>query len=593
MTTQDIALIRELLYRAKDLDLIRGILEFANEISKLKLEETEENSKKLKNIDESIISKCESLKEQLRLIYLPKLLNDLPDELSESQEVDVLQSIFDDFDLEERLKKVCSKLYRLSESIGKQLSIIEPFCDHPGTALNQLKVDALHLASSTESYERKIQDIEKKLEKDEKIDMVCFNDLEKYGLKFEDGWAVDKNGKKVAQAQNFILPINYCENSYLKLLYGYETLLMDEEGNVFKQRPHAINMEETLDKFFEYSKKLKDSYEDATIMLPKYDGIEIYDNIIVVRKYDKYGVLDKNGNKIIPIKLTKIYSIRDTKNFIVKRDGKAGIIDDNGKFILDIEFDDIIKSYFSYDKYVMALVKGDSVTFVDKNLNEIKEHNFYIDREVIYEKYSYQDENSNQVVLDDLYIYKQKGNLYIVKERSKYNEIVMNNKGEILKNIDRGEVEFFGENFYIQKDNNLSIFNDKGEILKSLRCDHCYLRCDSDLENEILEISLGFKHGIVMPNLNALEAIYDKLDYVENFGLSAELGKKRYLINNNLEIISEHDFDSIRLMWWDNVLLAGDSSHHPFRGKCYLLDFNGKILPQSYYFEIPKDYLKG
>ena len=41
MTTQDIALIREALYRAKDLDLIRDILEFANEISKLKLEETE------------------------------------------------------------------------------------------------------------------------------------------------------------------------------------------------------------------------------------------------------------------------------------------------------------------------------------------------------------------------------------------------------------------------------------------------------------------------------------------------------------------------------------------------------------------------
>ena len=593
MTTQDIALIREALYRAKDLDLIRDILEFANEISKLKLEETEENSKKLKNIDESIISKCESLKEQLRLIYLPKLLNDLPDELSESQEVDVLQSIFDDFDLEESLKKVCSKLYRLSKSIGKQLSIVKPFCDHPGTALNELKVDALHLASSTESYERKIQDIEKKLEKDEKIDMVCFNDLEKYGLKFEDGWAVDKNGKKVAQAQNFILPINYCENSYLKLLYGYETLLMDEQGNVFKQRPHAINMEETLDKFFEYSKKLKDSYEDATIMLPKYDDIEIYDNIIVVRKYDKYGVLDKNGNKIIPIKLTKIYSIRDTKNFIVKRDGKAGIIDDNGKFILDIEFDNIVESRFDYDKYVIALVKGDSVTFVDKNLNEIKEHNFYLYDSRIYEKYSYQDENSNKVVLDDLYIYKQKGNLYIVKERPKHNEIVMNNKGEILKNIDRGEIEFFGENFYIQKDNDLSIFNDKGEILKSLRCDYCYLRCDSDLENEILEISLGFKHGVVMPNLNALEAIYDKLDYVGNFGFSAKLGKKRYLINNNLEIISEHDFDSIRLMWWDNVLLAGDSSYHPFRGKCYLLDFNGKILPQSYYFEIPKDYLKG
>jgi hypothetical protein len=134
MTTQDIAIIRETLCRAKDLDLIKDILEFANEISKLKLEETEENSKKFKKIDESIISKCRPLQHQLSSVYLPKLLNDLPDELSESQEVDVLQSIFDDFDLEERLKKVCSKLYRLSESIGKQLSIVKPFCDHTGTA---------------------------------------------------------------------------------------------------------------------------------------------------------------------------------------------------------------------------------------------------------------------------------------------------------------------------------------------------------------------------------------------------------------------------------------------------------------------------
>lgn len=589
MTTQDIALIRELLYRAKDLDLIKDILEFANEIHNLKLEKIRKNSKKFKNIDESIISKCRPLQHHLSSVYLPKLLNDLPDELSESQEVDVLQSIFDDFNLEEVLSKVCSKLYDLSQTIDSQLFSDASFCYD---CLNELKIAAQNLDYFTESYERKIQDIEKKLEKDEKIDMVCFNDLEKYGLKFEDGWAVDKNEKKVAQAQNFILDLDteYFENSYLKLLYGYETLLIDKEGNVFKHRPHTINMIEALDDFLNCSKKLKVFYQDNTIkrkMFPNSNDIRVYDNIIVVHKYDKYSVLDKNGNKIIPIKLTKIYSIRDTKNFIVKRDGKAGIIDDNGKFILDIEFDDIIESYFNYDKYVIALVKGDSVTFVDKNLNEIKEHNFYLYDSRVYEKYSYQDKNLNQVVLDDLYIYKQKGNLYIVKERSKYNEIVMNNKGEILKNIYRGEVEFFGENFYIQKDNDLSIFNDKGEILKSLKCNFCWSL------DECLEISLNGKKGIVTPNLDVIEAIYDEIDTIKDFGFNAKLGKKRYLINNNSEIISEHDFDSIRLIWWDNVLLAGDSSHHPFREKCYLLDFNGKILPQSYYFEIPKDYLKG
>lgn len=83
MTTKDIALIREVLYRAKDLDLIRDILEFANEIHNLKLEKIRNDSQKFKNIDESIISKCRPLQNQLGSIYLPKLLNNLPDELSE------------------------------------------------------------------------------------------------------------------------------------------------------------------------------------------------------------------------------------------------------------------------------------------------------------------------------------------------------------------------------------------------------------------------------------------------------------------------------------------------------------------------------
>ena len=214
MTTQDIALIREALCRAKDLDLIRDILEFANEIHNLKLEKIRNDSQKFKNIDEPIISKCRPLQNQLSSIYLPKLLNNLPDELSESQEVDVLQSIFDNFDLEEVLRKVCSKLYDLFKTTDSRVFVSEPFyCDHPITILNELKIAAQDLDYFTASYESKIRKIEKKLEKDEKIDMVCFNDLGKYGLKFKDGWAVDKNEKKVAQAQNFILPAENCENS--------------------------------------------------------------------------------------------------------------------------------------------------------------------------------------------------------------------------------------------------------------------------------------------------------------------------------------------------------------------------------------------
>ena len=323
-----------------------------------------------------------------------------------------------------------------------------------------------------------------------------------------------------------------------------------------------------------------DVYENI-IIPPRYNWIDILsDEAIKVEKYGKYGLFDKNGKNIISVKLERFDEIKETGNFIVQRkSGKAGIINSKGEIILDMEFDHIIESRFDYDKYVIALVKGDSVTFVDEYLNEIKEHNFYIDRNVIYEKYSYQDENSNQVVLDNLYIYEQKGNLYIVKDSSKYERIVMNSKGEVLG---KGYVEFFGKNFYIQEDNNLSIFNNKGEILKSLECNYCCTR------DKNLEIHVDGKLGIMALDLSITDVVYgcDPVP-INGFGFNARLGDKRYLISSDLKTIMEHDFGYCVDVIWENILLAQKNN------ECYLLDFNCKILPQSYYFEIPKDYLKG
>ena len=84
-----------------------------------------------------------------------------------------------------------------------------------------------------------------------------------------------------------------------------------------------------------------------------------------------------------------------------------------------------------------------------------------------------------------------------------------------------------------------------------------------------------------------MEAIYDKIDTIKDFGFNAKLGDKRYLISSDLKTIMEHDFGYCVDVIWGDILLAQKNN------ECYLLDFNGKILPQSYYFEIPKDYLKG
>lgn len=628
MTTQDIALIKEIISKAKNANIGKLALDFADEIDKLKLEKADKNDERVreikdefnaclgkwgdiarlslygalkiaekitgekyvhpiyKNIGESLIIQGDTLKRQLNEFYISKMLNDLPDELSESQDIYDLQDYFDNTKISETAYDIISEFEVLANDIAYQnYSDTISESDYIMEELQKLKEEAKKMPRCVKEYEEAIRKAEEKFERDERANIVCFNNLKKYGLEFKDGWAVDKDGKRIVEAKNFrSIYWPGMHLGYLEFYDKYEKLFMDKDGNIFNQLP-CVEPKKiyTMKEFVECGRcGVMDVYENI-IIPPRYNWIDILsDEAIKVKKYGKYGLFDKNGKNIIPVKLERFDKIKETENFIVQRkNGKAGIINSSGKFVLDMEFDNIIESYFIYDKYVMALVKGDNVTFVDECLNEIKEHNFYIDRNVIYEKYSYQDENSNQVVLDNLYIYEQKGNLYIVKERSKYNEIVMNNKGEIFKNIDEGQVGFFEENFYIQKDNDLSIFNDKGEILKSLKCDYC------SLKDEYLEISLNGKNGIVTPNLDVIEAIYDKIDTIKDFGFNAKLGDKRYLISSDLKTIMEHDFGYCVDVIWGDILLAQKNN------ECYLLDFNGKILPQSYYFEIPKDYLKG
>lgn len=641
MTTQDIALIREIINKAKDANIGKLALDFANEVDKLKLEKADRNDKKAsftsgisiwdmlfhnnsfgelrnslwlmllsgimnvisillkiagmitrkkyvqpiyKNIEKSLILKGDTLKQQLDEFYISKMLNDLPDELSESLDIYNLQDYLDDTKLDKIVSSVFYKFDDLVSKIECQ-DFLSAFSESDDIIeeLQKLKEEAKKLPECVKEYEQTIKKVEKKIERDEKVDVVCFNNLQKYGLEFKNGWAVDKDGKRIAEAKNFrSIYWTGMHLGYLKLYDKYEKLFMDKDGNIFRQLP-CVNPKKiyTMKEFVECGRYgVMDVYENI-IIPPRYNWIDILsDEAIKVEKYGKYGLFDKNGKNIIPVKLERFDKIKETENFIVQRkSSKAGIINSKGEIILDMEFDHIIESHFDYDKYVIALVKGDGVTFVDEYLNEIKEHNFYIDRNVIYEKYSYQDENSNQVVLDNLYIYEQKGNLYIVKDSSKYERIVMNSKGEVLG---KGYVDFFGDNFFVIKDKDLSIFNNKGEILKSLECNYCCTR------DKNLEIHVDGKLGIMALDLSITDVVYgcDPVP-INGFGFNARLGDKRYLISSDLKTIMEHDFGYCVDVIWENILLAQKNN------ECYLLDFNCKILPQSYYFEIPKDYLKG
>ena len=221
MTTQDIALIREIINKAKDANIGKLALDFADEIYKLKLEKVDRNDKKAsftrgrsiwnmlfhndsfgellrslrlifisgiinviyasfkiagmitrkkyvqpiyKNIGKSLIMKGNTLKQQLDEFYISKMLNDLPDELSESLDIYNLQDYLDDTELD---KIVSSVFYEFDNLVFK--IECQTFSSHFSESddiieeLQKLKEEAKKIPECVKEYEQTIKKVEKKL----------------------------------------------------------------------------------------------------------------------------------------------------------------------------------------------------------------------------------------------------------------------------------------------------------------------------------------------------------------------------------------------------------------------------------------------
>ena len=64
----------------------------------------------------------------------------------------------------------------------------------------------------------------------------------------------------------------------------------------------------------------------------------------IVKKGNKYGFIDKNGNVTIPVIYDLVYSFKNDKYTVVQNDGKQGCVNKNGEIIVPIKYNKIQKS---------------------------------------------------------------------------------------------------------------------------------------------------------------------------------------------------------------------------------------------------------
>lgn len=175
-----------------------------------------------------------------------------------------------------------------------------------------------------------------KFKKDEKIGLIDFSGKVVLQANYDDIKALDsvrnrliitKENKRglVDTAGNIIVDTNYDDiiGELTSSKTGYITVL-ESEGN----------------KLYGYissngDKRIDPQYNEISIISDIKDPNKI---LLVVKKEDKYGIVDEQNNQILPIEFEEIDGLFTNNMFVCKKDSKWGIVNSNNEVIIDYNY---------------------------------------------------------------------------------------------------------------------------------------------------------------------------------------------------------------------------------------------------------------
>ncbi len=105
-------------------------------------------------------------------------------------------------------------------------------------------------------------------------------------------------------------------------------------------KPESKNIDiYTMDYLVEWSTTNLNITDYSTVFS---DKKAIFENMIIVKRNDQYGVIDSlNGEAILETKYSSIKYVPNTKDFIVESDGRFGVIDKSANIKIKIIYDEI------------------------------------------------------------------------------------------------------------------------------------------------------------------------------------------------------------------------------------------------------------
>lgn len=193
------------------------------------------------------------------------------------------------------------------------------------------------------------------------------------------------------------------------------------------------------------NEEIFEDYEQIEAIQNKDESNNLWyeDNVLKVKKNEKYGLINLSGKEILSCEYDQILAIEGITNALkISKDGNYGICDNEGKIILKSEYADVTN-----------LGKDNKAGFIVKNTEGKYGIVDYSGNAVLETKY----DEITKIYGNELYVVKQEGKQLLVNKQG--TEVLKTGFDEItaiLKNAENGVI--------YKKDNKYGVMKTTGEI---------------------------------------------------------------------------------------------------------------------------------
>lgn len=201
------------------------------------------------------------------------------------------------------------------------------------------------------------------------------------------------------------------------------------------------------------------------------------DNVLRVSKDGKYGIIDFNGQEILPCEYDEITALESvTNNFIVKKDNKVGLVNEQGQTIIKPEYKNILTLEEGYkNEYIIVnednqygLISTTGTVLIEPQYEAVKylkNSNLFAVKES--GQWKLINTEDGTILIDDGYedmVEAKSENIIVVDSEGRYGVVTKENKQVIKPEYE--DLKYAFSIYYIaKKDGKYGIINQENETV--------------------------------------------------------------------------------------------------------------------------------